>query len=199
MSERLDTALPGRREMLEAPVSRGKGEHRQPRQRSVLGQGDEIHHARRVPHPHVVDEPHQQHRRGSDIPHLFGRELDEVAEVFGEDGGDGAEGGGADDRQLGPAEQKCGKGAEALEEVGEDPAGTGHRRGQLGVGKGPEERDDATENPGEHDGSRLSQSAGDRGWDPEDAAPDRTADQDRDGTPESEAPGEPFPPVVRLG
>ena len=75
--------------------------------------------------PEVVEQPDHQNRRGGRPAHLLRPELDEVAQVLGEDRGDGAQGGGADDGELGPAEEEGGERAEPLEQVGEDPARPG--------------------------------------------------------------------------
>ena len=98
-------------------------------------------------HPDVVEEPITTIADGGDVPHLRRRELEEVTQILGEDGGDGTEGGGADDGQLGPAEEKGRERPEPLEQVGEDPARPWERRRQLGQGQGAEERDGPARRP----------------------------------------------------
>jgi hypothetical protein len=103
---------------------------------------------------------------------LHGRERDEVAEILGEDGGDGTEGGGPDDGQLGPPEEKSGERAEGFQDVGEDATRTGEGACQLRDGESAEQGDQPTQDPGEQHGPWLLETPGDAGRNPEDAASD---------------------------
>ncbi len=179
-----------------APLPRREGQQRQPRERSELEHRDQVHEAGGALHPDIVQEPHHHDCRGGDVAHLGRREGKEIAEVFGEDGGDGAERGGADDRQLGPPEEKGRERAEPLEQVGEHPARPGQRRGQLGQGQGAEQGDDAAHHPGDHDGTGFLQASRDTGGHPEDAATDGGADQNRDGAPQAQVAGKPLTPGI---
>ena len=128
-----------------------------------------------------------------------GVELDEVAQVFGEDRGDGAQRRGPDDGELGPAEEKGRQRAEPLEDVGEHPARPRQRAGQLGIGEGAEQRHQPADHPGQQHRSRIVQPLGDAGRNPEDAAPDGRPHEHRDGTAKTEVSGEPLTPGIALG
>ena len=123
--------------------------------------------------------------------------MDEVAQVLGEDRGDGAERGGPDDGELGPAEEKRRQRPEPLEDVGEHPARPRHRRRQLGVGQRAEQRDQPAHHPGEQHRPRLVQPLRDAGRHAEDAAPDRGPHQHRDGAAEAEVAGSRSPHASR--
>ena len=124
--------------------------------------------------------------------------MEEVAEVFREERRDGAQRRGADDHQLRPAEEEGGEGAERLEDEGEDPARTGHRRRQLGVGQRAEEGEEAAQHPDQDEGSGRLQLGGHPGRDAEDAAPDGRADEHRHGAPETQIAGEALAPGVAV-
>ena len=183
----------------EAPRAVGRErEQRQGGQRAELGDRRQVHHHRRAAHAHVVERAHGEDGHRGHPAYLRRLEMDEVAEVLGEDRSDGAEGGCPDDGELGPAEQERRKRAEAFEDVGEHAARPRHRRCQLGVGEGAEQRDQPADDPGEQHWSRLVQLLRDAGRHAEDAAPDRRPHEHRDGAAEAEVSGEPFTPCIAL-
>ena len=95
--------------------------------------------------------------------------------------------------------RNAGSGPEALQEVGEHSARPGERRRQLGQGQGAEEGDGAADDPGHDDRPWLLEALGDAGGNPEDAAADGGADENRDGAPEPEVPGKALTPGVGAG
>jgi len=122
---------------------------------------------------------------------------DGTQQILGKNGRNCPERRGADDQQLGPPEQEGGQAAERLAQVHEHPAGARERRRQLGVGQRPAEGEGPAQHPhGEHRaGARHA--VGDYGGSAEDPAPDRRADEHRDGRQEAEAARQTLAPGVR--
>ena len=125
-------------------------------------------------------------------PERVGRRVDAESPeaVFTEHDRHATEGVGADEHQLGPAEQKRHRPSPALPQVGVEAAGLREHPGEAGKREGAAERDDAAEGPdGEHR-HWIGQQPGDSGRSPEDTRPDRDADDEPDRAPEAERSGE---------
>ena len=107
-------------------------------------------------------------------------------EILAEHRRDAAERGGADQHQLSPSVKERRGTPPALAQIDIHAAGLGHGGGQLGKGERAAEDDDASEHPDAHHHHRVGHARGDAGRCPENAAANRDADHQTDGTPEPE-------------
>src|SRR5918998_1302195 len=101
------------------------GERQQPKEgeRSVLGDCRQVHDDGGSAYSQIVEQSDSDHGSCREQPYLRRRHGHEVAEVFSKDGGNSTEGGGTDNRELGPSEKEGGQRTESFQDVGEHSTG----------------------------------------------------------------------------
>ena len=117
-------------------------------------------------------------------------EEDEGGEDAGESGGDGGERGGLGDGDPGPHVEEAGEVTIGFAEEGVFAAVAGPGGGDLGVGHGTREGEEATDDPDGVDGAGGADGGHHLAGDQEDAAADDDADDDRHGMGGGEGAGE---------
>jgi hypothetical protein len=101
-------------------VTRRKRQRPEEHDRSEFRDRNQVHHPGRRTHPDVVEQTDPDDRDGGDLPDGRRIEVEEVAEIFGEDRRDGTQGRRPQHGELGPAKQKCGQWAERFEQERKD-------------------------------------------------------------------------------
>src|SRR4029077_5620820 len=162
-------------------------------QRSRFCQGRDVLHQRAPLDADVVERSRQEDRGGGDEMNVRAVGLDTrvvaeyTEEVFRKSRGDGAERCGANDDQLGPAEEKRGQPSPRLANVDVHSASAWEHARYFGESQRPTESEETAGKPDREQRKRTGKPVCYSGRRAKDSRADRRAHENRNRTPQSEA------------